>query len=174
MRGLAIAVGAAAVLVGCGNPQPGTSPMRGEPGRSEAPWGPEELLDDSPTWPFWPRRMRVHPLTRLAHEARTGTLFIEARIEFQDEAGHTTKAVGQVRLDLHDAERRGGQATPLSTWSRDLRDRAVNDRHYDEVVRTYLFRLEVDEPTLPQEPELRVYFLGADGQRLRETFRLRR
>jgi hypothetical protein len=52
-------------------------------------------------WPYWPRRMRIHPLTQFATNRDTGQLIIEARIEFFDEHGHTCKGVGQVLLDLH-------------------------------------------------------------------------
>jgi hypothetical protein len=176
MRRLAWISAAAVVALGGCEPRPAGSSgaMPGERGGELPPWDPEEASEGSAQWPFWPRRMRVHPLTRVARDAATGATFIEARIEFMDESGHTVKGVGQVRLDLHDPDRPGGSSTPVATWSRDLRNLPTNARHYDEVTRTYLFRLEVEGAAFPQQPEVRAYFLGADGQRLRDTFVVRR
>ncbi len=128
-------------------------------------------------WPFWPRWMRIHPLTRLVNDERLGHLVIEVRIELRDDFNHTTKGVGQVRFDLYDA----GGDTLLTTWDRDtdtdklldLRDLTLNARYYDDITRTYLFRLGVDSTDLPAEPQLRAYFLSADGQTLTATYRLR-
>jgi hypothetical protein len=113
-------------------------------------------------WPYWPRRMRIHPLTQFATNRDTGQLIIEARIEFFDEHGHTCKGVGQVLLDLH-ATGSGRNSEPLETWALDLVDPAVNYDHYDELTRTYLFRLEFDPRVLPERPELWAYFRSADG-----------
>ncbi len=160
---------AAALLVGC--------PPRTPPHRSP-------LIDGASGteisgWPFWPRRMRIHPLTRLVNDENLGHLVIEVRIELRDDFNHTTKGVGQVRFDLYDASDAGGD-TPLTTWDRDtdtdklldLRDLTLNARYYDDITRTYLFRLGVDPADLPAEPQLRAYFLSADGQTLTATYRL--
>ena len=48
-----------------------------------------------------------------------------------------------------------------------LRDPDINRLRYDEVTRTYLFPLDAEMEQLPAEPELRAYFLSADGQALR-------
>jgi hypothetical protein len=123
-------------------------------------------------WPYWPTGMRLHPLTRLATDATTGRLVIEARIEFLDREDDTTKGCGQLRIDLHDASDAAG-AEPVASWNRDLRDPALNRQYFDDVTRTYLLRLAVESENLPEEPELRAFFLSADGQRLRAELLVR-
>ena len=44
---------------------------------------------------------------------------------------------------------------------------------FDEVIRTYLFRLEVDASKFPQHPALGAYFVGADGRELKATIEIR-
>lgn len=131
-------------------------------------------------WPFWPRRMRIHPLTRLVSDENLGQLVIEARIEFRDDFNNTTKGVGQLRFDLHDVS--GGRGDPpLTTWDHDhdddkpldLGDLTLNARYFDDVTRTYLFRLGIDPADLPAQPQLRAYFVSADGQKLTADYRLR-
>ena len=126
-------------------------------------------------WPYWPRRMRIHPLTQFATDRDTGQLVIEVRVEFFDERGHTCKGVGQVLMDLH-AAGRGRHSEPLETWALDLLDATVNYDHYDELTRTYVFRLNFDPRILPERPELWAYFHSADGRRFQaqDVFQLRR
>lgn len=116
--------------------------------------------DDNVEWPFWPRRMRIHPLSQIVTDRDSGQLLIEARVEFEDGDGQTAKAVGQVLLDLHGV-RRGGD--PVATWTVDLADLEVNRSHYDDLTRTYLVRLEIEPTILPEAPELRAYFRSNDG-----------
>ncbi|MCA9296284.1 MAG: hypothetical protein KC983_07195 [Phycisphaerales bacterium] len=131
----------------------------------------ERAVDGSVTdaevkWPFWPRSIRIHPLTRFVRESPSGRLILELRIELLDEDGHTSKAYGRIRIDLHD--RRGGTAglASLATWEADLTDLKVNAERYDVVTRTYLFLLEISEDERPLQPEIRVYYLSADGDTL--------
>jgi len=125
-------------------------------------------------WPFWPTRMRVHPSTRIVKEDQSDDHWvIETRIEFADSEGATTKAVGQLTIQLWDGAA-AGAAQSLHTWNMDLRDLAVNRRQYDDVMRTYLFRLEIDPASLPESPELRTYFVAMDGQDLEARMHIRR
>ena len=124
-------------------------------------------------WPFWPQALRIHPLTRLAVDAKSGRSIIEVRLEFLDPEGHTTKGVGQVRIDLAAGGSGADSSPPIATWNWDLRDRSVNRRFYDDVTRTYLFRLTVDPSELGPQPELRAYYLSAAGARLQATHALR-
>lgn len=127
----------------------------------------------SPGWPFWPTRVRLHPSTRIIKDAPSSQWLIETRIEFADSDGASSKAVGQLTIQLWDGS--AASATePLQTFNMDLRDPAVNRRQYDDVMRTYLFRLEVDAAKLPENPEIRVYFVSVDGQNLNATMHLRR
>ena len=127
---------------------------------------------DTVRWPYWPQRMRLHPLTRLAVDAKTGLTVIETRVELFDHEGDTTKGCGQLRVDLHDASDTSGDE-PLATWNRDLRLPEVNRQYFDDVTRTYLLRLELEPAELPGRPELRAFFLSADGQRMRAELLLR-
>jgi hypothetical protein len=123
------------------------------------------------TWPFWPATMRVHPSTRVMRDEPSGRFVIETRIELFDPDGVTSKGVGQLTLELHDASSRGDE--PVQIWNQDLRDLELNRRQYETVTRTYLFRLEIDASVFPNDPELKAFFLSADGQTLAATMRLR-
>jgi hypothetical protein len=126
----------------------------------------------SANWPFWPTNMRVHPLTRLVNDPQTSQQIIECRIEFQDSDGQTAKAVGQLTLQAYpDAATPTGSGA-MQTWNQDLRDLQVNRRQYDDVTRTYLFRLQTTQP-LPAGCEIRAFFLSSDGRRLNAQLRLR-
>lgn len=129
--------------------------------------GADALTGEIARWPYWPTSMRVHPLTRLVTHADSGRTVIEARIEFFDRDGHTTKACGQLRIDLHDFS--GDLPTgAIASWEMDLRDQVTNRQRYDDVTRTYLFPLDTELGQLPEKPELRAYFLSADGRPLNE------
>lgn len=131
---------------------------------------PDATVADTPPltadeWPYWPDAVRVHPLSRLVLDDAGKLVMIEGRIEFLDPEGDTTKAVGRLRIDLHDAEGERGLG-PLLTWTVDLREPKINRERYDKVTRTYLCRLEIEPRDLPTAPELRVYFLSADNRPL--------
>lgn len=166
-------IGAIGVLgiLGCETgPSPATKPT-GRPTVGSTP----SLVDEVETgqWPFWPTSLRVHPLTRLAVDTRTGQAIIEVRLEFLDPDQHTTKGVGQVRIDLATSNTAADSSPPIATWTWDLRDRSVNSALYDEVTRTYLLRLKVQSLVLGPQLELRAYYLSATGQQLRATHILR-
>ncbi|MHC5114329.1 MAG: hypothetical protein ACYTGP_07865 [Planctomycetota bacterium] len=127
--------------------------------------------DGSPRWPFWPTDMRIHPLTRIAADADGAETVIEARLELVDEDGHTTKGVGVVTCELISR----GDDTVVAFWELDLNDRAVNRERYDEVTRTYLIPLELNDATvLPERPELRARFASTDGQVFEAKLQVRR
>jgi len=64
-------------------------------------------------WPYWPVAMRVHPLTRIVKRGE-GTsreqVIVEARIEFFDRVNHTSKAIGQIRLEVRGVRSGSGSA----------------------------------------------------------------
>src|SRR5688572_30250275 len=122
-------------------------------------------------WPFWPSSMRVHPSTRVSRDEKNNVFVIETRIEFFDPDGSTSKAVGQLTLELHDAGSRADE--PIQVWNQNLRDLELNNRQYEVVTRTYLFRLEIETSVFPDQPELRAYFLSADGQEITAQMDLR-
>jgi hypothetical protein len=166
LAGLILVLAAAALLAGC-PPKPGPH----GPGGDQT--GNNNTTVAAPAWPFWPSRMRLHPLTRLVMDEATGQRIIEARIEFFDPDGATTKAIGQLTLQLHRAEMIAIAPEPLQIWNQDLRDLALNRRQYDDVTRTYLFRLEIDSAIFPEQPELRAYFLAENGQQLEAAFKVK-
>ena len=119
-------------------------------------------------WPYWPTRIRFHPLTRLATDGRSGSAVIEARLELYDGDDYTSRGYGQVQIDLLDPEKEAGKE-PIQRWYVDLRDLGTNRQRYDPVTRTYLLPLELKpNAVLPEELELWVYFLSADGLSLEE------
>ena len=121
-------------------------------------------------WPFRPHDMRIHPLSQFVTDRRSGELLIEARVEFLDAYEHTTKGVGQLAFDLYDAAPGGNLSEPIRTWAKDLGNLTVNLEHFDDLTRTYLFRLEIDPARIPPEPELRAYFHSWDGRRMQDEF----
>ncbi len=116
--------------------------------------------------------MRVHPLTRLTNTGPGGTAIIECRLEFTDAEGQTSKAIGQLTLQVYPDSFAPTGRGALETWNQDLRDLEINRRQYDDITRTYLFRLEVSQP-LPAGCEVRAFFLSTDGRRLNAEMRLR-
>ena len=121
-------------------------------------------------WPFRPDDMRIHPLSQFVTDRRSGELLIEARVEFLDDYEHTTKGVGLLVFDLYDAAPGADLSEPIQTWENDLSDLTVNLEHYDDLTRTYLFRLEIDPAQIPPEPELRAYFHSSRGRRMQDEF----
>lgn len=158
------AVAAAAMMTAC---EPHPAGPRGANGNSDAATAASD-------WPYWPTRMRVHPATRVIRDADTGLIVIEARIEFFDMDDQTARGLGQLTLQLFDGAQPPSAFQPIETWNQDLRDLEVNRRQFDDVTRTYLFRLEMSPANLPEKPELRAFFLSADGQQLDAASRLRR
>lgn len=126
--------------------------------------------DDDPDWPFWPTSMRIHPLTRVLNV--DDRYIIEARVEFSDEYGSTTRCVGQLRLLLVEtANDREGQI--IEEWNNDLREVTANALHFDDITRTYLFRLELNSENYSPTAELHAQFLSTDATRLSAGHRLR-
>lgn len=123
-------------------------------------------------WPYWPATMRVHPLTRLTTDNLTAQSIIECRLEFQDLDGQTSRAVGQLTLQLYPDSFAATGSGAIETWNQDLRDLITNRRQYDDVTRTYLFRLQLTHAP-PAGCEVRAFFLSENGQRLSATMRLR-
>ena len=170
-----LAVAVCAALAGCNHASRRESPLAGNPIIPQSHRADPELPASDGRdidWPFWPQSMRVHPLSQFANDRITGRLLIEARVEFLDAFAHTCKGVGHVRIDLHDADEESTQ--PISTWILDLRDVTINLEHYDDLTRTYLFRLEVDPDTLPDKTELWAYFQSTEGKRMESSFLLPR
>lgn len=119
------------------------------PGSQAAAQTTEHLMHQEPgpdaIWAFWPASMRIHPLTRIVHDTSTGGRILEARVEFEDAYGHTAKAIGHLRLELFDGIPNRTASNELIGWNIDLRNLDININHFDDVSRTYLARLQLDE-----------------------------
>jgi hypothetical protein len=161
---LALACGTIAAAAGCA---PRTQEPLAAPGAADAGGRGAE-------WPFWPRRMVIFPLSQFVTERATGQLLIEAHVEFLDEFGHTTKAVGHMTFELYDAAETRAGAPPAARWTGiaelDLTDPAKNRDRYDPITRTYLFKLKVGRLDLPDTVELHADFQSADGQRFEADY----
>jgi hypothetical protein len=163
-RVLRLAAALAPCAAGCAAVPPAQPPLdRWTEPAMEEPAGAQSA-GDTAAWPYWPQRMRVHPLSQLVTDRDSGRLLIEARLEFLDAEGHSAKAVGQVLIDLLS---RDDPSAPIASWSRDLADRAANRDHFDDLTRTYLFRLEFDAAALPREPRLQAYYRSSQGRVLK-------
>jgi hypothetical protein len=125
-------------------------------------------VGDQASWPFWPSAMRFHPLTRVLESEHTSEIIIEARVEFSDVSGSTSKCVGRIWLRLME----GGSL--LEEWTVDLRDMATNALRFDDITRTYLFRLEIAPENYSASAELHADFLSVNGAELQARHTLRR
>ena len=127
-------------------------------------------------WPFWPVKMRIHPLTRLLTQS-TGAAggeadqwLVETRIEFTDRDGQPAKAVGQLVIQIH--ENPAAAQERVKSWNTDLRDLRMNREHYDDVTRTYLFRLVVAPDEVNDQSQIRAMFVSGDGQQFEDRLAL--
>ena len=121
-------------------------------------------------WPFWPQQMRVHPLSQFVKDRQTGNFLLEVRLEFSDPYGHTCKAFGEVVIALRDASPSHFDEKEIASWAEDLTDLEQNQVFFDDVTGTYLFRLEIEGMTVPDESELQVLFHSADGSVLQDAY----
>lgn len=123
-------------------------------------------------WRVDPQRVRVYPSTRIT--TNQGATWLEARVEFLDGMDDSCKAVGTMRFELLAAgtirERAAGEM--LYAWNTSLL--TLNDQHaWDEVTRTYRFRLKLDDDALLQrDVVLLTWFTPVEGDRLEARTRL--
>ena len=160
---VATAVGAAIPLGGCES-------LFG-PGQDQAFVEPP-AEGETPVWPFWPRQMRIHPLTRLSGDPDSNQRTLEVRLEFKDQFDYPTKMVGQIRIDLFPQHGVDAEADHELMWNVDLREMVKNNSAFDEVTQTYLFRLEIGEMSLEGPIEIVVYALSNDRRDFRASHRL--
>ncbi len=139
-------LGALLWALGCSKP---LGPLTASPRESSDPFpsstdaGSAEAAAGS--WPYVPRSIRVHPLTRRMPGAPVPT--VEVHVECLDEEEETTRGIGMLEVELRYAGQRLG-AGPL-----DLGDREVNRATFDRVTRTYrvVVQLPVDAAPAAQE-----------------------
>lgn len=123
---------------------------------------------DGGIWPFAPRSMRIHPLTRWIGHDGSGAWpsasvgndpneDLEVRLEFLDADELETRAIGVVWLELRAGE------TQLSVGPIDLRSLELNRRLFEAVTRTYRLGVVLAPDALPS---------GVDEVRIRATMHL--
>jgi len=143
-RGVVLAVLALAAVPGCPNnaPAPGDVPVP----------EPMNLL--------LPKRMRIHPFSDVL-DVRRGSQQIEVRIEAVDAFGDPTKMFGEFRFEAYvlkprSTDRRGRL---LETWDVSIMDGKTNLKHWDNVTRMYVFKLDWNRPSIGRQPfVMRVVF----------------
>lgn len=89
---------------------------------------------------FAPVALRLHPLTRILPDQ------LEARIELMDQMDDVTKGVGLIKLELYRYElaslNHRGQL--IGRWQTDLATLETNEKYWDAITRTYVFRYPLD------------------------------
>ncbi len=145
------------LLTACGFKGPG----------DEVSLQPEHNVPVDQIWDIRPVRMRIYPSSRFVRE--DGKPLLEARIEFFDGAGDSSKAVGELRFELFTAgaaaQTSSGQR--LYVWAVPLLTLEQNQLFYDSVTRTYLFRLRLDSLSMIREQtRLKVTLTPTRGARV--------
>ena len=157
LRWVALCMAGAALLApGCQN---GLEPKGGDTAdrRDEIPSPIDRML---------PHAIQFHPFTEAGvrtFDGSGGLRGIETRIRATDASDDATKAFGRFRVELYAyrenaIDHRGAKGP---TWDIDLSDPVVNDRHWDEISRSYKFLLQWDTAIpVGQRYVLRAVFLS--------------
>ena len=95
-----------------------------------------------------PKTLSIHPFTGMrTFDDSGGVKGIDVRIEAKDSYGDTTRAFGDYRFELYTF--RPNSLDPknnrIAAWDVPLTDPGVNGRHWDNITRTYKFRLQWDQ-----------------------------
>jgi len=129
----------AAAVCGCElAPQPGPTPQ--VPDRQAVPAPLDRLL---------PQKIRIHSFTRtgVLENDEGGVKGIDVRIQAIDAFGDATKAFGQFRFELfrHKPNAADPRGPRLAVWTADVASFDANRRHWNNIMRTYQFKLGWDE-----------------------------
>lgn len=133
-----------------------------------SPVGCGPPVADSPrTWPYGPGTMRIHPITRIAPETSAAAGQVQVRVEFTDEDGFTTRAMGRLSATLEVPDR------PAQVSSVTLGDRTANRAAWDAATRTYLLSIAPERP-IPAGTAVtvRVQWDRVDGRTQRDSLTL--
>ena len=101
-----------------------------------------------------PQRIEVHPFTRIGVLSERGDIHgIDLCIRAVDSYGDATKAFGKFRFELY--QFKPGSPDPkgalLAVWNENIETLKENRRYWDNISRTYRFKLAWDRETLPSE-----------------------
>jgi hypothetical protein len=94
-----------------------------------------------------PREIRIHSFTG-TKAFEDGSKGLEVHIEARDSYGDSTKAFGDFRFELHAfrAQNPDPKGNLIHTWTESLLDPKTNATHWWSVSRTYVFKLQSDQP----------------------------
>lgn len=84
--------------------------------------------------------MRIHPITRIAQPASATPGRVQVRVEFTDEDGFTTRAMGRLTATI-EVPGRAPQSASVA-----LSDRTANRASWDAATRTYLMSVDPETP----------------------------
>jgi hypothetical protein len=133
--------------------------------QQEKPMDPDEQ-----PYPFAARTMRVHPVFSQVKDFNDDGKAdgIEALIEFQDQFGDPTKAMGKALFELFDYRR--DKPDPRGTrvggpWIVSIGSVAQQEKHWSRTSRTYSFQLSYPSISTSQNYVLTAIFEPAEGGR---------
>ena len=133
----------------------------------------DPFYEGTGAWPYWPTSMRLHPLSRLVFtEGDEENCTLEARVEFSDRDQNISKVAGKIKLTLFDQDASGLVGEFIESWDINLEDLDENRRHFDDITRTYLFRLKLLKSKLRKRMELVAICNTADGKRFNASIAL--
>lgn len=84
--------------------------------------------------------MRIHPITRMAPSTSATPGRVQVRVEFTDEDGFTTRAMGRLTATI-EVPGRTPQVASVA-----LSDRTANRASWDAATRTYLISVDPETP----------------------------
>lgn len=84
--------------------------------------------------------MRIHPITRIAPPSSAAAGTVQVRVEFTDEDGFTTRAMGRLIATLEVPGR------PPQSVSANLSDRSANRTAWEAATRTYQLSIPPTQP----------------------------
>lgn len=107
--------------------------------------------------------MEVSSLTRIGRPEQNGIRPVEVRVRFQDSAGDTCKAAGELKLKIT----RAGEPGDPEERSFDLADRTIQRRLHETVTGCYSIPVFLELPGMVPGRLLRigVEYEGIDGSR---------
>lgn len=114
----------------------------------------------SDRWPFVPRSIRVHPLTRV--HARDGQTVLEGWVQLLDRDGYPARGLGSVSVSLDSA---GPGTLQQYSWTAQLETPGAEGARYDPVTQSYMLTLALDPALLPSRPRVQAVLTTPGGQR---------
>lgn len=117
--------------------------------QSEPPPEPTSQPVPEPLPLILPKTLNIHPFTGMrTFDEAGGIKGIDVRIEVKDTYGDTTRAFGDFRFELytHQPNSLDPKGERLAVWDVPLINPDVNLLHWDNITRTYKFRLQWNRP----------------------------